>query len=434
MNFNYKKVLILGYGTSGHAVEDVLFYNYIDYLIYDERIDLNGEKFISKLNKKNLIEVDLAVLSPGISIYSKTVKKLQKLGIKVISEIEFAYLFCNARIIAVTGTNGKTTTVKLIHHILSTVGERVELLGNVGTPFSNIYKSNCNVAVVEVSSFQLEAINLFKPEIAVLLNIAPDHIDRHKTFNNYVDAKFEIFKNQTEFNKCIVTRDVCKYKNIDSVKSEIYCINANGINIENNIVYIYYNNEKIRVCSINDVLKINTCIDNVLASILACYLYGISIRDIVLALSSFNPPKHRLQVVLTSNNVTYINDSKATNIHAMQYAVDSVKSNNVCLMLGGFDKKLDFFDFILHIPHKIKQLVLFGDAGARIAKTCKNCGFKNYIVFDKLLNAIHYVKTSVKPGTTVLFSPANSSFDEFTSYKERGEFFINNIGDLLEKN
>ena len=195
MNFKYKKVLILGYGLSGHSVEDVLFYNYIDYLIYDDKLNYDCEKFISKLNSKTLNGVDLAVLSPGISIYSKMVKKLKKLGIKIVSEIEFAYMFCNARIIAVTGTNGKTTTAKLIYHILKNSGAKAQLLGNVGTPFSNIYKGDTDVAVVEVSSFQLEAIEHFYPEIAILLNIAPDHIERHKTFENYVNAKFEIFKN-----------------------------------------------------------------------------------------------------------------------------------------------------------------------------------------------------------------------------------------------
>lgn len=427
MEFNFNKVLILGYGSSGHSVEDVLFYNHIEYIIYDQKIDLDSNKFISKISKKNIEGVDVAVLSPGISIYSNIVKKLRKFGIKIISEIEFAYYFCNSYIIAVTGTNGKTTTVNLINHILKSSGLNVELLGNVGTPFSDIYKSSADVVVLEVSSFQLEAIENFKPDIGILLNLAPDHIDRHKTFENYVNAKFEMFKNQTELDTAIISRDICKYSQIDKVKSKILCIYAKGINIENNEIVIYDEDERIKVCDVYDVSHINTCIDNVLASILACYVYGINLKDIVSALSTFSAPKHRCQMVKEINNVTYINDSKATNIHAMEYAVKSINNKPMYLMLGGFDKKLDFTDFISHIPHNIKELILFGDASKRISKQCKKCKYSNYIVFKKLIDAITYVKAKAEENSVVLFSPANSSFDEFDSYVERGEFFINNL-------
>lgn len=433
MNFNYKKVLILGYGASGHAVENVLFRCDIDYLIYDQRIDVDTDKFISRISKKNMQGVDIAVLSPGISIYSKVVRKLRKWGIKVISEIEFAYYFCDSSIIAVTGTNGKTTTVELIHHILTHAGVDSVLLGNVGTPFSNIFGNSNSVAVVEVSSFQLEAIEYFKPHIAVLLNIAPDHIDRHKTFENYIDTKFEIFKNQTEQDHAILTRAVSGYQNMDSICSNIFTLNANGINIEDGTIYIYDDGEKYKVCDRSIVDGIDTCIDNVLSSILACFLYGINVRDIVDALLSFKVPNHRCEVVHISNGVTYINDSKSTNIHSMVYAVNSMKDRDICLMLGGFDKKLDFSGFIRHIPANIKEIVLFGNAGHRIAKVCKKYGYKKFTRFDKLIEAIGYVKTNVAGNITVLFSPANSSFDEFSSYVERGEFFVNNIRGDSEK-
>lgn len=428
MKFDYKKVLILGYGASGKAVENVLNAYDIDYVIYDKNKSI--PYCANKINKKIIKGVDLAVLSPGISVYSKVVRKLIKYGIKVISEIEFGYYFCKSKIIAVTGTNGKTTTSSLIYHILKSAGANVALLGNIGTPFSNISNSNADVAVVEVSSFQLEAVEHFKPDIAVLLNIAPDHIDRHGTIENYANTKFEIFKNQTSLDHCILTRSVSGYHNIDSIKSNIFTILANGINVEDDTIYIYDDGEKYKVCDKSIVDGIDTCIDNVLASILACFLYGINVRDIVSSLIDFSVPKYRCEKIISSTNVTYINDSKSTNIHSMEYAVESLKDVNICLMLGGFDKKLDFSVFISHLPHNIKQLVLFSDAGKRIAKVCKKYGYKNYVLFDKLIDAIEYVKANIKEDTTVLFSPANSSFDEFDNYVERGEFFVNSIKGL----
>lgn len=433
MKFDYKKVLILGYGKSGHAVEEVLYANSIDYLIYDQKIDIDTEKFVSKLSKKILKGIDIAVLSPGISIYSKVVKRLCKYGIKVISEIEFAYYFCDSQVIAVTGTNGKTTTATLIHHILTSAGINSSLLGNVGTPFSNIYRLDSQVAVVEVSSFQLEAIEQFKPNIAILLNIAHDHIERHGSMENYINTKFEIFRNQTAMDHAIVSRSVSGYSNMDSIRSNIYTINANGINIEDDTVYIYDDGEKYKVCDKSIVDAIDTCIDNVLSSVLACFLYGISIRDIVSALNSFVLPRHRCEVVCEMNGVTYINDSKSTNVHSMEYAIKSLKTADICLMLGGFDKKLDFSVFISHMPYNIKQLVLFGPAGKRISKVCRKYGYDKYVVFENLMSAINYVKANIKANTTVLFSPANSSFDEFDSYVERGEFFVNNIRGSGEK-
>ena len=426
MNFDYKKVLILGYGDSGKAVESVLKSKDIEYVIYDKNIKRGGV-FTNKISKRIVRGVDIAVLSPGISIYGAVVKKLVRYGIKVISEIEFAYYFCKSKVIAVTGTNGKTTTVSMIHHILQSSGVDSVLLGNIGVPFSNIYYSSAEVAVVEVSSFQLEAVEHFRPDIAVLLNIAPDHIDRHITFDNYANTKFEIFSNQSYMDHAIVTRSVSGFSQMDSIRSNIYTILANGINIEDDTVYIYDDGEKYKVCDRSIVEHIDTCIDNVLASILSCFLYGINVRDIVSALNTFSVPKHRCEKIALDNGVTYINDSKSTNIHSMEYAVQNLKDSSVCLMLGGFDKKLDFSAFISHMPHNIKQLVLFGVAGKRISKLCKKYGYKNYVVFDKLLDAIKYVKCSVESGMIVLFSPANSSYDEFNNYVERGEFFVNNI-------
>lgn len=426
MTFDYSNVLILGYGASGKSVENVLKYIGVDYDIYDENI-IHKYNILNKITNKNLKLYDLAVLSPGISIYSKIVNRLKKCGVKVISEIEFAYLFSLGYIIAVTGTNGKTTTVNLINHILTKSGVDTELVGNVGTPFSDKCMLENKVFVVEVSSFQLEAIEYFRPNIAVLLNIAPDHIERHKSYKNYMSSKFKIFQNQTECDTAIVSRDVLIDNYLDDVKSDINIIMSKGINIEDGCIYVYNDNDRIKVCEMSDILHINTAMENILASILTCFLYGVNVRDIMYALQTYVPPKQRCEVVKIENNITYINDSKSTNIHSMIYAVNTYKHRDICLMLGGFDKKLDFVDFIAHIPNNIYHIVLFGPAGKRIAKLCKKYHIQNYTYCEKLINAIQCAKANARENSVVLFSPANSSFDEFSSYIERGKFFENNI-------
>lgn len=427
MEFNYKKVLIFGYGKSGHAVEDVLISENVDYKIYDDKIDVDGEKFIQNLNKKVLKQFDLIAISPAISIYNKHIKLAKKMGIKVISEIEFAYYFCKSEIIAITGTNGKTTTVELIHHILKNNGVDCELLGNIGTPFSCTYNSNKRVTILEVSSFQLEAIEYFKPHIAVLLNVDADHLDRHKTLDIYKQTKFNIFKNQTETDFAIINNDFRLKEYQNNIKSNIFYINGFGIQVIDGTVYINDDIEQIRVCDVKKLKQINTCLDNILASILVCFLYGINLKDILNSLESFKIDKYKLEVVATKNGVTYINDSKATNIHAMKHALKFLENKSVYLMLGGYDKKLDFTEFFNNVPINVVKIVLFGDLGKKLAKTCKKCKYNNFVKTNKLIDAINYCKQNATKNSVVLLSPASSSFDEFDSFKERGDFFTKNI-------
>lgn len=428
MEFKYKNVLILGYGVSGKAVEEVLLNKKINYKIFDSNINFKDGKFISKYNKKTIKNFDLVVLSPGISVYSKYVKLAKRLKIEVISEIEFASMFCNKYIIAVTGTNGKTTTVNLINHILTNLGVKTELVGNVGTPFSLTYKSDATVSVVEVSSFQLEKVKNFKPNISVLLNIDYDHIDRHKTFENYSATKFELFKNQSFLDYAIINKSVSKFKCNNKISKDVqkFIIN-DDIYVKDNVIYLNKDNNIIKVCNISKFKHINTCLDNILASILVCFIYGLNLKDIINEICSFKVSDNRMQIVKTINNVTYINDSKATNIHATKYALDALKDKDIVLILGGFDKKLNFETFFNNIPNNVVKVVLFGQVANRLEKTCKKCKYLNYVKFDKLIDAINYCKTNAPSNSYVLFSPANSSFDEFESYKKRGDFFVENV-------
>ncbi len=428
MEFKYKNVLILGYGVSGKAVEEVLLNKNINYKIFDNNINLKEDKFVKKISRKMLQNFDLVVLSPGISVFSKYVKLAKRLKIEVISEIEFASFFCNKYIIAVTGTNGKTTTVNLINHIFTNLGVKTELVGNIGTPFSLTYKSDAIVSIVEVSSFQLEAIKNFKPNIAVLLNIDCDHIDRHKSYQNYCNTKFEIFKNQSSFDYAIINKSVSELKGKSKISNDVQKLIINDhIYVKDNIIYLNKDNERIKLCNISKFKHINTCMDNILASILVCFVYGLNLKDVINEICSFKVSGNRLQIVKNVNDVTYINDSKSTNIHSTKYALNALQGKDIVLMIGGFDKKLNFETFFNNIPNNVIKVVLFGQVANRLEKICKKCKYFNYVKFDKLIDAIEYCKANAPKNSYVLFSPANSSFDEFESYKKRGDFFIENI-------
>lgn len=437
MELNFKNVLIFGYGVSGHAVEDVLFENKINYKIHDMRIDVDGNKFIKKLDKNILRTFDLIVVSPGVSYFNKYVQLALKLNIKVVSEIEFASFYCNKKIIAITGTNGKTTTSKLIYHILKNNNANVELLGNVGTPFCKTFKSNAEVSVVEVSSFQLELVDTFRPNIAILLNVDSDHLDRHKTQENYTKCKFELFKNQEDEDIAIVPLDSQLTNYTDKIKAKKYFFSKNsdnftdkirdGIYIENEDIYVVNNKIKSKLCNKDEFAKISTSIDNILVSILACLKCGLKLNDIIESIKTFKVDPQKLEVVKIVNGVTYINDSKATNIHATKYALETLKDKGVFLLLGGYDKKLDYTDFFSNVPKNVVKILLFGSLAKRLKKCCKKCKFKNYVEFKSLLMAINFAKAQAYPGSVVLLSPSSSSFDEFLDYKKRGEFFVNNI-------
>lgn len=419
MDFNYKNVLIMGYGRSGKSVEKVLKDIGVNYGIYDKKIKIEGGCFYSKLSSSVLTRFDLIVLSPGISIFNHHVRLAERLGIKIISELEFGYWFTNADVIAVTGTNGKTTTVNLINKMLGLAGFKSMAYGNIGVPLTSAYNKDLDYIVCEVSSFQLEATDKFLPYISILLNIDVDHLDRHKTFKNYYECKKALFKNCKNDDHVLINYDD---KFAKQVSTEI------GGNIS---FFSAYSKQDVSVESNNivwgdsEVAIVPTIpLEDQLALCGVANIMGIS-GDIVKQTLSQNEIRHRYEFVLKNKGITYINDSKATNIHATRYAL-SHTNGGVVLLLGGENKKLNFSSLSKDVKSDNCKVVLFGKARKCIGRQFKKDKVE-FVSTKHLQDAIEIAGDMAKRGDTVLLSPGCASFDEFASYEERGDFFKNQV-------
>lgn len=421
---NYRNVLIFGYSKSGKAVEKILVANNVNYKIFDNNMRLGGGKYIFKLTKKEISKFDLIIISPAISIYNKYIVYAEKVGIRVISELEFGYLNCGFKIIAVTGTNGKTTTTCLINHVLNLSGLSSVALGNVGDPLSLVVNyTDLDYVVCEVSSFQLEACYKFKPDIGIILNIDSDHIDRHKTLDNYINLKVGMFKNCNKNQVAILGHDKNIITNANKINAKKLFIN-NDVKVENS--KIYYLDEYLFGL---DEIKNLTFIDNILASIAVFKVLGISNNNILKGINSFTLPEHRMEFVNLIDGVEYINDSKATNPHATMGAVQKI-NKDIVLLLGGFDKQIDFNELFKSMPKKVKTIICFGACRKKLNKLAKKFEL-NAVVAKGLESAVIMAKKLATSGQVVLLSPACSSFDEFSNYKERGKKFREVVNNFL---
>ncbi|MCI5714682.1 MAG: UDP-N-acetylmuramoyl-L-alanine--D-glutamate ligase [Firmicutes bacterium] len=423
--FKYKNVLIYGYSKSGKAVERILINMEVNYKIYDDNMRLDGGKYLSKLPKKEIVKFDLIVISPAVSIYNKLIKYAESEGIRVISELEFGYLVCPYPIIAVTGTNGKTTVVKLLEHCFDSAGYKVKALGNVGEPLSEIVKyEKLDFAIVEVSSFQLEATYKFKPYIGVLLNIDEDHLDRHKTFANYLNLKLGLFKNCNNENYAVLGNQKEILNNFDNETVNTVVLNKD-CKIDNGVVC--YNDEQLfEVSQLNDF----TFMDNILAVISVLKIVGLENEKILMGINTFVGLEHRLEYVDTVGDNIFYNDSKATNPHSTINAVMKLKQyDNITLLLGGQDKDFDFNRLIEKLPSNVHNIVCFGKCRKKIFKCIKD-KTKAYLQTD-LKSAVVLANQITKNGV-ILLSPACASFDEFKGYAERGKYFKNIVSALKQ--
>lgn len=420
MEFIYKNVLIMGYGNSGKSMEKLLMSHNIKHSIYDENLKLRGGQFLSKINKKKILTFDLIVISPGFKRNNKVVLLAQKLGIKVIGEIELAYMFCPAQIIAVTGTDGKTTTVNLIHHILVCAGKKSALLGNVGIPFSDIYKKQVDYCVLELSSFQLETIDKFVPTIGVILNISADHMERYQTEDDYIKVKIKMFKNATKQTRAVLNyKDKSTMENSSMIIADKYYINReDSLHVVDG--RLFYG--KKRWFSLSNLCPSPVFYDDILASVAVAMLLKIDNNVIQSALNSFMWLKHRMEVVQEVSGVKYINDSKATNFHSALSAIKAVK-DNVVLLMGGHHKGMSADDFFADIKTLVKKIVFFGKEMKSEYKKAIKCGI-DCVCFENLPKAMSYIKANAEAGDNILFSPCYSSFDAYNSYEERGEDFV----------
>ena len=379
---------------------------------------------------------DLIIKSPGIPYTSQIISKIKSIDIPIISEIEFASSYSNSFKICVTGTNGKTTTTKLIYHILKKSGLNVGLAGNIGDSFSKMLLSgDKEVYVLEISSFQLDDIKEFKPNISVITNIIEDHLDRYENdFTKYIDAKLKIMSNQDESNYLIYNSDdktlmkVLKNKKfpVNKISIGIENNNQNQVLVENNILF---NKKKtIMIKTEEFALKGRHNLLNAMAAITVSDLLKIDNEIIRESLLTFSGLPHRLENFLKIQGVNYINDSKATNVNAAYYALDSMKSPTVWIA-GGVDKGNDYTELLPIVREKVKAIICLGIDNAKIIETFKPV-IEIIVETESITEAVKVANKIAEKKENVLLSPACSSFDLFDNYEDRGNQFKNAVRNL----
>jgi UDP-N-acetylmuramoylalanine--D-glutamate ligase len=406
---------------------------------YKEILLLNGISWEEEKHTEELIlNAAVVMKSPGIPDKSPIVKKLQERGIPVISEIEFAAPFTNATIIGITGSNGKTTTTMLTHHLLKSAGLNVGLGGNIGKSFAwQIADNKYDSYVLELSSFQLDGIIDFKPHIAIITNISPDHLDRYEyKYENYIDSKFRITMNQTEDDYLIYDADdeaICNWFKTHTTKAKLIPFSltkifSEGAYIKNNKMEIKISQEEFTMDTEHIALEGKHNMKNAMAATSVAKLMQIRKATIRESLSNFQGVEHRLEKVLKIQNVQYINDSKATNVNATFFALDSMNTPTVWIV-GGVDKGNDYNELMSLVREKVKAIICLGVDNKKIIDVFGNV-VDMMIEVDNMNDAVRMAQRLTEKGDSVLLSPACASFDLFENYEDRGNQFKQAVKNL----
>lgn len=441
-----KKILVVGTALSGYATAKFLLSKGAFVILTDIKPkEKLGKNIIELFNRSNfrgifgkqpplslLEEIDCIVISPGVPMDIPIIKNAKEKKIEVLSEIELAYRLSKTPIIAITGTNGKTTTTSLVGEIFRKNKNETYVVGNIGMPMiSQIDNSTENgYFIAEISSFQLEGIKYFKPYISAILNITPDHLNRHKTMENYIVEKSKIFSNQNTEDITILNADDPITLSLKSqVSNKVVLFSRlltleKGVYIENNNILIRDKQEEnIKVCSISDIKMLGTHnLENALAAIAISYYAGIPIEVIKSALKNFKGVSHRIEVVDTIEGIEFINDSKGTNPEASIKAIEAMEKS-IVLIAGGMDKGSDFTEFINSFNGKVKHLILLGETADIIEHGAIKQGFTNISKVNSIKNAVLHSFKIANSGDVVLLSPACASWDMFNSFEERGNLF-----------
>jgi UDP-N-acetylmuramoylalanine--D-glutamate ligase len=448
-NIQNKKVTILGAVRSGlgaaklakrhGAIPFVSDKGDIEKLTEANQILKNeGIDFEFGTHSDKVFDCDIFITSPGVPSDSAVIKEALKRGIKIISEIEFSSWFCESPIIAITGTNGKTTTTSLMHYAINNCGLVSKVGGNIGNAFSDFadtLKENEN-AVLEISSFQLDYIDTFKPKYSIIINITPDHLDRYgHSFDNYALSKFLICKNQDENDFFIINKDdpkIKEFENKNGKVNKIYFsikekVKNGAYSIADKIYYAKDGNSET-VCDVCDLsIKGEHNLYNALAVVSVLKLMNVDNVKIKESLNTFPGVEHRLEFVKEINGVKYINDSKATNVDAVWYALRSFK-NPIYLILGGKDKGNDYNQIKLPVQNNVKKIYAIGSSASKVHNFF--CDIVPTEIKKDLEDCLQSVKKEAVKGDIVLLSPACASFDMFNNYEHRGEVFKKIVNSL----
>ena len=418
-----KKALILGTGASGIAAAKLLSDAGIDHLLYDDGSGDGSDKSIEEITE----DTAFAVASPSVPVDHPLLTALREKGIAVFSELQLAAAVCPARKIAVSGTNGKTTTVSLIEHILRTDGAEARAVGNIGVPFSaeGADMPSFGVAVVEVSSFMLEYGGIGS-DIAVLLNVTPGHLARHGSFAEYARVKARLFEAQNGGDRAVFNADDAITVAIaDKVKAKTYFFSTRrkcrGAYVDGADICFDDGSGAKRVCGLDCVKLVGEHnLSDCLAAVAACKLYGARDEAIARGLATFNAPKYRLEHICDYRGTAIYNDSKSTNIDSTIGACEAMKGTT-CLIVGGYDKRLSYHNFFSRLPDGVKYVVCCGDNSSSIIecatesndrKICRTATLERAVMLGLSFGA-----------DNLLFSPSTSSYDAYRNFEERGRHF-----------
>jgi UDP-N-acetylmuramoylalanine--D-glutamate ligase len=444
-----KKIVILGAGESGVGAALLakqkgynVFVSDASAIkpIYQSELEANHIPFESGTHDvERILEADEVMKSPGIPEKSELVKQIRAKGIPVISEIELGYRYKgSSKIIAITGSNGKTTTTSLLYHICKVAGQDAAIVGNIGFSFARqIAQDPKALYVIEVSSFQLDDIHSFRPDIAILLNITEDHLDRYNyQFENYIKSKFRIIENQTEqdcFIYCIDDEVVVKHLELLTTHTNLLPFSMKqelkkGGYIKNEQMMLKIQEERVTMSIYDFALKGKHNAYNTMAASIAASTLGIRKEKIREAVSNFHSLEHRMEFVATVKGVDFINDSKATNVNSTWYALESMQKPTI-LILGGVDKGNDYALVADLVKDKVKAIVCMGTDNAKLFEYFKD-KVAQIIEVDSAKKAVNASFKLAEKGDVVLLSPACASFDLFKNYEDRGHQFKESVKEL----
>ncbi len=453
MNLKNKRFLVAGLGKSGVAAAELLIRNKMSVRLFDgnENFDTDAfykahpawkeiEIFLGSLTEEEMLKTDILVLSPGIPTDLPMVNDMRDLGVSIWGEIELAYTFAKGSVLAVTGTNGKTTTTALLGEILKNYYRDVQVVGNIGIPFTSVAADTSEETVIaaEISSFQLETIHTFAPKITAILNITPDHLNRHHTMENYIAAKESIVKNQTADQICVlnyedsILRSFGEHLHTKAVWFSSARELKDGLFLKDNVIYAAKDGAAEEIVKTEELKLLGKHnYENVMAAAAMALGFGVPLPDVREVLRKFTAVEHRIEYVTEKRGVRFYNDSKATNPDA---AIQGIGAMNrpTYLIGGGFDKESSYDAWIEAFNGKVKELVLIGDTREKIAAAAKKHGFYAVTMADSMEEAVNHCYLHAAFGDAVLLSPACASFGMFVNYEERGKIFKKIVCDLEE--
>ena len=451
MDLKNKKVLVVGLGATGKSTSLFLKEKGAKLTVSEMRSE---EELLPTLQRLKSLDIavetgehrletflaaDLIVVSPGVPLAIPPLKAAAERGVKIVSEIELASQYIETPIIAVTGTNGKTTTVNLIAEIFKASGKRIFLGGNIGTPLIEyvLHQRQDDYIIAEISSFQLEGIQGFKPYISVLLNIQHDHLDRYSSYEEYITAKARIFMNQSNQEYAILNADDTEIQRLSSsINASILHFSCGkevtpGIYCRDHLLYLNNGTGQTRFTLGNLHLKGTHNLHNIMAAAITSKLCGCPPEKIKQVIENFKGLPHRLEFLKESHKIKFYNDSKATNVGSVIRALEAL-APPLILIAGGKDKGGDYHPLIPLIKEKTKVLILLGEAKEKMHQALKTS--TSTFLVDTLEEAVKRALKQASPGDTILLSPACSSFDMFQNYKERGDAFKELVNTLTMKN